>query len=59
MENVFLVPGDLSAGNDEAAHDCGRSAPDTSAARPPGTVHGPFRSEAGCVPFALHDFDPV
>jgi hypothetical protein len=44
-EEVFLVTGDLTVGNDE--HGKGGTAyqPFTYACRPPGAYHGPFRSD--------------
>ncbi len=58
-EEVFLVSGDLTVGNDEAGQGGESFAPFTYACRPPGAVHGPFKSENGCVLFELHYFDPV
>lgn len=58
-EEVFLVSGDLTVGNDEAGKGGEAFKPFTYACRPPGAVHGPFKSEAGCVLYELHYFDPV
>jgi hypothetical protein len=58
-EEVFLVSGDLTVGNDEAGNGGTAFAPFTYACRPPGAFHGPFKSEKGCVLFELHYFDPV
>jgi hypothetical protein len=58
-EEVFLVSGDLTVGNDE--HGSGGTAfsPFTYACRPPGAFHGPFKSEAGCLLLEIHYFDPA
>jgi hypothetical protein len=58
-EEVFLVSGDLTVGNDEAGNGGTAFAPFTYACRPPGAFHGPFKSEKGCILFELHYFDPV
>jgi ChrR Cupin-like domain len=58
-EEVFLVSGDLTVGNDEKGNGGTSYAPFTYACRPPGAVHGPFKSEKGCILFELHYFDPV
>src|ERR1700753_878616 len=46
-EEVFLVSGDLTVGNDERGKGGEAFKPFTYACRPPGAVHGPFRSENG------------
>ncbi len=33
--------------------------PFTYACRPPGAVHGPFRSERGCILLEIHYYDPA
>jgi hypothetical protein len=58
-EEVFLVSGDLTVGNDEAGQGGEAFQPFTYACRPPGAFHGPFKSEKGCILFELHYFDPV
>jgi hypothetical protein len=58
-EEVFLVSGDLTVGNDDQGHGGERFAPHTYACRPPGAHHGPFKSEGGCVLLEIHYFDPV
>jgi hypothetical protein len=58
-EEVFLVQGDLTVGNDEAGGGGENFKPFTYAVRPPGAFHGPFKSEGGCILFELHYFDPV
>src|ERR1700754_805025 len=53
-EEVFLVSGDLTVGNDENGNGGESFKPYTYACRPPGAVHGPFKSEKGCILFELH-----
>ena len=56
-EEVYLITGDLTVGND-ANGDGGESfAPNTYACRPPGAFHGPFKSERGCVLLEIHYYD--
>lgn len=58
-EEVYLISGDLTVGND-ARGDGGESfLAHTYACRPPGAPHGPFKSEAGCLLLEIHYFDPV
>jgi hypothetical protein len=57
-EEVFLVTGDLTVGNDEHGKG-GKSFPAwTYACRPPGAAHGPFRSDKGCILLEMHYYDP-
>jgi len=58
-EEVYLVSGDLTVGND--AEGCGGTSfgPNTYACRPPGAAHGPFKSEQGCLLLELHYYDPA
>jgi hypothetical protein len=58
-EEVFLVSGDLTVGNDESGNGGQAYQPFTYACRPPGAVHGPFKSINGCILFEIHYFDPV
>ncbi|MGU3495647.1 cupin domain-containing protein [Xanthobacteraceae bacterium A53D] len=58
-EEVFLVSGDLTVGNDEKGEGGESFAPFTYACRPPGAFHGPFKSEKGCILLEIHYFDPV
>ena len=44
-EEVYLVSGDLTVGNDEKGEGGTAFAPNTYASRPPGAYHGPFKSE--------------
>ncbi len=58
-EEVFLVQGDLAVGNDDQGEGGVSFPPFTYACRPPGAVHGPFRSDGGCLLMEIHYFDPV
>jgi hypothetical protein len=58
-EEVFLVSGDLTVGNDDKGNGGERFAPFTYACRPPGAYHGPFKSEKGCLLLEIHYFDPT
>ncbi|MFD2675712.1 cupin domain-containing protein [Camelimonas lactis] len=58
-EEVFLVSGDLTVGNDVNGEGGESFQPFTYACRPPGAWHGPFRSEKGCLLLEIHYFDPV
>ena len=58
-EEVFLVSGDLTVGNDNQGNGGTGYLPFTYACRPPGAWHGPFRSENGCILLEMHYFDPV
>ena len=58
-EEVFLVSGDLTVGNDKQGNGGTGYPPFTYACRPPGAWHGPFRSEKGCILLEMHYFDPV
>ena len=53
-EEVFLVSGDLTVGNDEQGKGGESFAPLTYACRPPGVQHGPFKSVGGCLLFEIH-----
>ena len=53
-EEVYLVSGDLTVGNDANGRG-GESFPaGTYACRPPGAAHGPFKSEGGCLLYEIH-----
>lgn len=56
-EEVYLVSGDLVVGNDANGNGGEHFGPHTYACRPPGTPHGPFKSEGGCLLFELHYYD--
>jgi hypothetical protein len=58
-EEVYLVSGDLTVGNDEQGLGGEAFAPNTYACRPPGAFHGPFKSENGCVLLEIHYYDPA
>lgn len=53
-EEVYLVWGDLTVGNDENGEGGEAFSAHTYACRPPGTPHGPFKSEGGCVLLEIH-----
>ncbi|WFU79212.1 cupin [Bradyrhizobium sp. CIAT3101] len=55
-EEVFLISGDLTVGNDKSGNGGTAFAPNTYACRPPGAYHGPFKSNGGCLLFELHYF---
>ena len=57
-EEVFLVSGDLTVGNDASGNGGTPFSPFTYACRPPGAPHGPFKSERGCLLLEMHYFDP-
>lgn len=56
-EEVFLLSGDLIAGNDENGRGGEKFEGYTYAVRPPGISHGPFRSETGCILLETHHYD--
>jgi hypothetical protein len=58
-EEVYLVEGDLTVGNDADGNGGESFAPHTYACRPPGAYHGPFKSERGCLLLEIHYFDPA
>ena len=58
-EEVYLVAGDLTVGNDENGEGGEAFDPNTYACRPPGAVHGPFKSEKGCLLLEMHYYDPA
>ena len=58
-EEVYLVTGDLTVGNDRDGNGGQAFSANTYACRPPGAVHGPFRSQSGCVLMEIHYYDPV
>lgn len=53
-EEVFLFEGDLIVGNDEHGNGGEQFFARTYACRPPGVVHGPFKSETGCLMYETH-----
>jgi len=58
-EEVYLLSGDLIVGNDARGQGGEKFTPQTYACRPPGTPHGPFKSDGGCVLLEIHYFDPA
>jgi hypothetical protein len=56
-EEVFLLKGDLTVGNDEQGNGGEQFAAPTYACRPPGVFHGPFKSSGGCLLLETHYFD--
>ena len=55
-EEVYLIEGDLTVGNDDQGKGGESFAPGTYACRPPGAVHGPFKSNRGCLLLEIHYF---
>jgi hypothetical protein len=53
-EEVFLVQGDLTVGNDENGKGGEPFIAPTYACRPPGVHHGPFKSVSGCLLLEVH-----
>ena len=58
-EEVFLIEGELTVGNDEQGHGGETFKAPTYACRPPGVYHGPFRSPTGCLLLEIHYYDPA
>lgn len=56
-EEVYMISGDLTVGNDEKGEGGESFGPNTYACRPPGAAHGPFKSEAGCMIYEIHYYD--
>ena len=56
-EEVYLLSGDLIVGNNEKGQGGEVFEGSTYACRPPGTFHGPFKSERGCLLLEIHYFD--
>ena len=56
-EEVYLIAGDLVVGSDRHGKGGTPFGPNTYACRPPGTPHGPFRSDHGCLLLEVHYFD--
>jgi ChrR Cupin-like domain len=53
-EEVYLVAGDLTVGNDAQGRGGESFSAGTYACRPPGAVHGPFKSNGGCLLYETH-----
>ncbi len=58
-EEVYLMTGDLTVGNDATGAGGEPFEPNTYACRPPGAHHGPFKSNTGCVLLEIHYYDPA
>jgi hypothetical protein len=58
-EEVFLLEGDLTVGNDEQGEGGMPFTAFTYACRPPGVYHGPFKSNGGCLLLETHYYDPA
>ena len=56
-EEVYLISGDLIVGCDKQGKGGIKFGPNTYACRPPGTPHGPFKSDSGCLLVEIHYFD--
>ena len=56
-EEVYLLSGDLTVGNDAQGKGGQSFMAPTYACRPPGIRHGPFRSDGGCLLFEIHYYD--
>ena len=56
-EEVYLMTGDLTVGNDDQGNFGEAFQPNTYACRPPGAYHGPFKSRAGCMLLEIHYYD--
>jgi len=53
-EEVYLVAGDLTVGDDAQGEGGESFAAGTYACRPPAAVHGPFKSNGGCLLYEIH-----
>ena len=58
-EEVYLVSGDLTVGNDAKGQGGAPFSANTYACRPPGAAHGPFKSNNGCLLYEIHYYDPA
>jgi hypothetical protein len=56
-EEVYILSGDLIVGNDDEGRGGESFASPTYACRPPGVLHGPFKSERGCLLFEIHYYN--
>jgi hypothetical protein len=54
---VYVVEGEFF-GTGETDRPEERFPQHTYTCRPPGIVHGPFKSDTGCVLLEIHYFDP-
>ena len=58
-EEVFLVSGDLTVGNDADGKGGEPFSGTTYAVRPPGVAHGPVKTNGGCLLLEIHYYDPT
>jgi len=58
-EEVYLVSGDLTVGNDANGDGGENFTGPTYAVRPPGVYHGPFKSNGGALLLEIHYYDPA
>ena len=56
-EEVYLVSGDLTVGNDAKGNGGEAFSAPTYACRPPAIHHGPFKSTDGCVLYEIHYYE--
>jgi hypothetical protein len=56
-EEVYLLSGDLTVGNDENGKGGENHLAPTYACRPPGAHHGPFTTRNGCVMYESHYYE--
>lgn len=56
-EEVYLLSGDLTVGNDEKGNGGETFHSPTYACRPPGAYHGPFKSTNGCLLYEQHFYE--
>ena len=56
-EEVYMLSGALTVGNDAEGKGGESFGPNTYACRPPGSPHGPFKSENGCMVYEIHYYD--
>ena len=56
-EEVYLLSGDLIVGNDAQGNGGESFSAPTYACRPPGAVHGPFKSVNGCMLYEQHFYE--
>ncbi|HEX3861032.1 MAG TPA: cupin domain-containing protein [Stellaceae bacterium] len=53
-EEVYLIEGELTVGNDADGNGGEVFVAGTYACRPPGAAHGPFKSAGGCLLLEMH-----
>ena len=56
-EEVYMFSGDLIVGNDAEGNGGESFGFNTYACRPPGSPHGPFKTENGCMMFEIHYYE--